>query len=471
MASRYMTYALQFISTLLIAVRLGPSDFGVWSFVLLIVGIFNIVDFGISNSANVLLVHDKRNEQLEQVHIKSTIVVNLVLALLVCSLFVIFSNLDIPLLKKYHAEDFYFHIMVIIILYYFNKSFATIYRVKNRLLEVALFQSTVPLLLFISVIFIQSDLLDYLVGSYIVGYVFVFIVFLIGGKISIRGKMSLEDMVCLVKKGFWLFMYNSAFYLIMYLSSTQVSLRYTVEEFGKYNFSGTLANAVVLLVDAFSFIIFPKLIDRLSGDNYPQIKDTIRMIRLNYTTLVNTLIYAALPFFYIFCMILPKYEDTGPTLCFAALALVPYAAAFGINTFLIAQNREKKLSLISICCLVFNTLLVFVMTYIIKVDYYYVYLCIAVTNILYTLFCTRQLFAEIGERKTFKRVFAFAFPLGQILTYFVAIFSTIVAFLFKIPIVLIVPVSLYAVSSLKKYKEIVNNTRLIIENPSIVDLT
>lgn len=44
-----------------------------------------------------------------------------------------------------------------------------------------------------------------------------------------------------------------------------VSLLYTVEEYGKYNFAYTLSNAVVLLIDSFTFIIFPKMIDRLKS--------------------------------------------------------------------------------------------------------------------------------------------------------------------------------------------------------------
>ncbi|WP_281644736.1 lipopolysaccharide biosynthesis protein [Bacteroides zoogleoformans] len=470
MLSRYITYALQFISTLLIAVKLGPSDFGIWSFVLLIIGVFNIIDFGISNSANVFLVHDRKDEFLEGVHIKSIIVVNVILSILVCFFFVIGGTFDIPLLKKFQAEEYYFYIMAIVVLFYFNKSFATVYRVKNRLLEVAFFQSAVPLLLFVSVIWIKRNLLHFLVWSYIVGYLFVFIVFLLGGKISTFGKFSIGDMICLVKKGFWLFMYNSAFYLIMYLSSTQVSIWYSVEEFGKYNFSGTLANAVILLVDAFSFIVFPKLIDRLSGKNYSQIVDTIRTIRLNYTTLINTLIYAILPFFYFFCIILPKYEDTGPTLCFAALAFAPYAAAFGINTFLIAQNREKRLSLISISCLIFNTMLVFIMAYFFKVNYYYIYLCVATTNIMYTLFCTKQLFSEIGRKTTFKEVFTFAFPLRQVLPYTFAILCIGFAYSIEDPVVLTIPLAFYIILNWREYKEVINSTRLIITNPSVIDL-
>ena len=61
MCSRYMTYILQFVTTLIIAITLGPESFGIWSFLLLIINFFNIVDFGISNSLSVLLVQDKLN--------------------------------------------------------------------------------------------------------------------------------------------------------------------------------------------------------------------------------------------------------------------------------------------------------------------------------------------------------------------------------------------------------------------------
>lgn len=471
MISRYATYALQFITTLLIAIKLGPTDFGVWSFVLLVVGFFNIVDLGISNSINVILVHDKDNEELCATHIKSVIIINSIISLLVLVLFVIVSLLDVPLLEKYHADVYYVYILLIVIFFYFNKSFASIYRVKNRLLEVALYQSTVPVLLFLSVVLISGGvLINYLVGSYLVGYLIVLIIFLAGGQVKLNGRVSGSDIRYVSGKGFWLFMYNSAFYLILYLTSVLVSANYTVDEFGKFNFSVTLSNAIVLLIDAFGFIIFPKMIDRLSGQDYSAIKRVIDGIRLNYTTIVSSLIYAALPVFYFFCLLMHKYEDTGLPLCLAALSLVPYTFAFGINTFLIAQSQEKRLSLVSTLSLAFNICLSIFLIKVLHISYALSFLSILIAYSIYTILCTFLQFKRMGETKSFLQLVFYAFPLRQLIPFLSAVIVVYLAFSRQMPILLIVPLALFSLLNIYQYKEVIGSIKAIVNTPTIVDL-
>ena len=471
MISRYATYALQFVTTLLIAIKLGPTDFGVWSFVLLVIGLFNIIDFGISNSINVILVHDKENEELCATHIKSVIIINTIISLFVVVLFLIATYCDIPLLEKYHANVYYIYILVIVIFFYFNKSFASIYRVKNRLLEVALYQSIVPILLFLSVVLVSEDvLINYLVGSYLVGYLIVLIIFLVAGQVKINGRVSGPDMRHVSGKGFWLFMYNSAFYLILYLTSVFVSAYYTIEEFGKFNFSVSLSNAIVLLIDAFSFIIFPKMIDRLSGKDYSAIKKVIDGIRMNYTTIVSLLIYAALPVFYFFCLLMNKYEDTGLSLSLAALSLVPYTFAFGINTFLIAQSQEKRLSLVSTISLVFNICLSIILIKVLHVSYALTFLSLLVTYSLYTILCAILQFKCMGETKSFLQIVIYAFPLRQLIPFVLAPIVVYIAYSMQMPILLLAPILIYSLLNIYQYKEVICSIKAIVNTPTIVDL-
>ena len=61
--TRYMTYAVQFISSIIIATKLGPYYFGIWGFILLLINYLRIIDFGISSATNILLVQNKDNPQ------------------------------------------------------------------------------------------------------------------------------------------------------------------------------------------------------------------------------------------------------------------------------------------------------------------------------------------------------------------------------------------------------------------------
>lgn len=471
MVSRYATYALQFITTLMIAVKLGPTDFGIWSFVLLVVGFFNIIDFGIANSINVILVHDKENKELCATHIKSVIIINAIISLIVLLLFIAVSFIEVPLLEKYHANLYYVYILLIVVFFYFNKSFASIYRIKNRLLEVALYQSTSPVLLFVSVILISGpSLINYLVGSYVVGYFIVLLIFILGGQVVINGRLSIKDIRYVSGKGFWLFMYNSAFYLILYLTSVFVSAYYTVDEFGKFNFSVTLSNAIVLLIDAFGFIIFPKMVDRLSGSDYLSVQRVIDAVRLNYTTMICSLIYLALPIFYFFCMFMKKYEDTGMSICFAALSLLPYAAAFGINTFLIAQNQEKRLSVLSSICLVFNLGLTILLIKVLHVDYALAFLSVLTSYIIYTLLCAHLQYKRMGKHTSVWGLLLYAFPMRQLAPFVLAIIVVYISYTQEIPVLLVLPLVVFSIMNKKQFVEVVGSIRSIANSPNIVDL-
>ena len=470
MSSRYITYALQFITTLIIAVKLGPAEFGIWSFVLLVVNFFNIIDFGVSNSDNITLVHDRNDSAICDTHVKSALVVNALLSLFVVLLYLVCRFVHIPLIAKYQADSYLFLILLIVVLAYFNKSFASIYRVRNKLLEVALYQSVIPVFLFLSVLLFKENLLIYLVGSYLVGHLIVLAVFLLGGEIHFSGSLSRRDIKTQTQKGFWLFMYNSAFYLILYLSALIVSVYYAVDEYGKYNFSGTLSHAIVLLIDAFGFIIFPKLIDRLSGHDSNVNEDRIKNIRLNYITLVDSLIYLALPVFFYFCIIMKNYEDTGITLCYAALSLIPYAAAFGINTFLIAQNEEKRLSMMSIACLLFNTVIVLMAVKYLSVAYYWVYVCVLLTNSIYTFLCTLMMWKKWGRKLNLVAVFLFAFPIKHLIPFLIAIPAIYFAFALNVSVILLAPLMVYLLMNWRDFSEVVGSVVKVVYHPNVVDL-
>src|SRR5574344_1783603 len=100
MGSRYLTYALQFITTLIVAIKLGPQEFGIWSFVLLIINFFNIVDFGISNSLNVLLVQERANTNQCARYISASAIIITVLSALVVLTYVLVRCINPEIINK-----------------------------------------------------------------------------------------------------------------------------------------------------------------------------------------------------------------------------------------------------------------------------------------------------------------------------------------------------------------------------------
>ncbi len=468
MGTRYVTYGVQFLASMLIAFQLGPENFGIWSFFLLIVNFFNIFDFGISNSLNVLLVQDRDNKERYLSHIKSASLLTTSVSLFVLLAFFLEKAFRFEIIDKYNIRPFLVAIVIIVITAYFNKIFATIYRVKNRLVEVAFYQSIIPVFLFLSILFFKNNVLLFLVLSYLVGNLISILIFFLRKEISFKGNLSIDSMKQITSKGLWLFIYNSSFYFILYLSSLLVSINYSVGEYGKYNFSYTLSHSVILLIDAFGFIIFPKMIAKLKDQDMVINEKIIEYIRTNYMTLVHLLVLLVFPFFYLLNILFPQYSNTTCALCFAGLSLLPYADCFGLNTFLIAQNRERILSMISISSLFLNTIFVLFSIYYLKMSFEYIFLCIAISYSIYTFSCSFIVRKMLGKNCNIASTIQYAFINKNI---FVFVFSLYIAISFQDNFIfLCLPFLFYIFLNFDKVRIIYSSFRKVILKPNIVDL-
>lgn len=422
--SRYMTYVLQFIASFYIALKLGPVGFGVWSFILLLINFYNIIDFGISNSVNILLVQDKEVEERATSHILSSIILTSGLNILVILSFIILQYTNFSFLSKYNIGVYLPAILYTVIVWNFNKVFSSIYRVKNRLLELAFFQSIVPVLFFFAVFFSPVDSLWYLLGAYMLGQSLAFVVFISRKQIMIKGTISWNSMNTVFFKGFWLFLYNGAFYLIMFSTSSFVSAYYSVSDYGKFSFAYTLAHAIFLFLEAFGYIVFPKIIQKLKGNNFEECKSVILLIRNNYLMVIHGLVYLAFPAFYLLCLLMPKYGDIQRMLCVAALTILPYANAFGLNTFLMAQNKEKKISYISCISLIVNAGLLFLLNKGFNLSYDLILLATLISYVIFTYQCALYTLKVMGDPFKFSNVLELAFPIRISIPYILTLVAT-----------------------------------------------
>lgn len=470
MVTRYVTYFLQFAASFLIAIKLGPEALGKWSFILLIINFFNIVDFGIANSANVLLVQNRDDKLKREQYLTAATVITTGMVLVVIFIYLITLFFDIELLDKYNANEFLPVALLVIVCAYYNKLFAAVYRVKNALFEVAFYQSVVPALLFFVIIVFDNNLLWLLAGAYMVGGVASLCMFLSRGKMAFSKTIDWKIIHNTLSKGFWLFLYNSAFYLIMYASSLSVSIYYEVGEYGKFHFAYTLAHAFILLIDAFGYIIFPKMIDRLKDNDYSHCISVIDTIRSNYLPLVYGLVFLGMPLYFFFCQFMPQYSDTSQAFFYSALALLPYANCFGINTYLIAQNEERLLSSISIMSLLLNLIFLVLLIGLFHAPYSVIYVGVMITYSVYTFSCTYLLMRKRSKKVSIIKVFQYAFPIQFSLPFILALIlvsalgnSVGILYLF-------LPILLFIIINHKSIIAVFNTIKVMIQRPTIVDL-
>ncbi len=467
LTSRYATYFIQFLTSIFLAVKFGPYYFGIWGFVLLLINYISYINFGISNSVNILMVQNKTNDN----HVKSIVANSIILNGLLSTLIIIFalyySVFGIKAFEKYEIGNYFYIICIIGIVFHFNSLFGTIYRVKNRLFELAFFQSIVPVLLFLSLFFATGKaLLQLLLSMYLVAEVAALIIFIVNKKIPWGGKPSFKWCLQVIYKGFHLFIYNMCIFLIIISIRTIISIFYSVEDFGYFTFSFTLANSILLFLQALSIIIFPKIIDKLSSHNKEYIKNILYVLNVNYVTLSYGLMFMALIAFPIFINLIPKYHDTLYELNLIAITVLLYINSFGYGLYLMAQNQEKKLSIISSFSLGLNISLGLIIVLLFKATYEYVIIATLISYFIYSYLIARLVRRKLDEKTIPIYVILDFFPLRLLIPYILAVIIIIL----RLEYLIFIPLLTFIILNKVEFKQITTTIKTVFSRPSIIDI-
>ena len=468
LASRYLTYFVQFVTSLVIAAELGPYYMGIWGFILLLLQYFQQFHFGIANSFNVLYVHHRGERQECDNYTGNSLVLIGYLAGMVILFYLYYQFVGIEGFEKYHAGKYIVYICLIAILQYFVQFFINLFRVKNQLNRVTFCQSIIVLLNFVCIFFFRGEqLIVSLVTGYVIGNVSCVILAFTSGSIPALNdvKISISYQKEILKKGIYLFLYNSCFYFIIISIRTIISANYSVEEFGMFTFSFSLAHAIMLILEAFSFIIFPKVISKLSSDNMTEVENTISLLRSIYITSAHFLVYLALPCFPILLHFMPKYSGTITALNLIALTILMSTCSYGYLELLIARNKEKTAAILAAFALLFNGGIAMYMVTCLHCDFSHVILATMITYYLFSLVvCVRgRIFMEKKGENNLLNEF---FPVRLAIPYFTALTLSI----FRLENLIVITVFCFVFLNWKQKKNIIRLTQKILSKPSLINL-
>ena len=360
LASRYMVLGIQFLASIFLAVKLGAYYFGIWSFILLLVNIGSSCNWGIGSAATILLVQNKEDQSLCSRYTFNS----LLLVLLTFIPPVLIAGYDriigIPVLAKYHLGNLIYAVTAIVLLQYVCNFFINVFRVKNRIVEIIIQQSLWPVCMLLAVFFAQGkNLLTLLTVSYIAALLIPVIIFISKKQVCFTGKPEKSLMKEIAKKGFFLFLYNACFLFIVLTTKLQVSYFYSVQEFGYFAFACALAQGIMLLLDSLIFLLFPKMIDMLKGNDTQKIIAGINLLRKNYILPLHLLFYTVLAVSPVFFYFLPQYAQSYRPFVLILFTLLMYSHCFGYNSYLLAQNKEKEFTAIVFGALILNNMIVY----------------------------------------------------------------------------------------------------------------
>ena len=464
-----MTYGLQFLLSLIIAAKLGPFFLGIYGMTQLVLNYFSQINFGIPHSLNVFLVHNKNDRGIQNIYILNSLEIYTIINCAILIGFILSVNLNLIPIGEYDINRYLVYIIIIAALTYYNTVFTIVIRFRNQVKLLSLIGS-IPVLLNACVIWFFSgeELVKILVVVQLFScflILFLAILFKAVPSFSFR-QVDLDVQKQLIKKGIFLFLYNSCFYFILIITRTFVSSYYSVVEFGYFSFSYTIANAVLLLVDSLNTIIFPKTIDVLSSNSKEAIEGALNKLRAGYIMTAHLLIYAAMVFYPFLIMFFPKYQPALFTMCVLSLAILMNTNSFGYMTLLIAQNKEKKAALISALSLLLAFIICELFARVYSVEFALMPFTLLIAYMFFSFLAMYEGQKIISRKVSLLTTLLNYFSFRWVLPYVVSIGICVSGLYYY----LVVPLSLFIMLNIKDLAYIKDLTVKMIKNPNVIDV-
>lgn len=467
--TRYATYGLQFLLSIVIALRLGPYYLGVYGLFQLILNYFEQINFGIPHSLNVYLVQNKNSRTIQEEYTFNALVLFTYLSFLIFFAYVVIRILDVNIGGTYNITMYMPVIVVTAIVMYYNSVLTMVIRIRNKVNILSLIGS-IPVVLNIIVVwfFREERLINVLVWINLFSCVLILGVFYFERVIPriTHECISAAKQKQLLNKGFYLFIYNSCFYFILIAVRTTVSSNYSIEEFGYFTFSFTIANAVLLILGALNTIIFPKTLVMMSTGSLEDKQQSLEKLRVGYITSAHFMIYLAMIFFPLIVYVFPKYAPALNSMNMIALAVLMNTNSYGYTSLLIAQNEEKKASYISLVALSMTIIVSLLLVYVFHVDFSLVVLSVLLAYMVFSYFSYYEGNKLLFGHSEHKDALLHFFPIRLMIPYCSSLMISIkgMEYLIFIPLLLFV---------MMNYKDLLYLKRLVekmINNPHIMDV-
>lgn len=382
---RYIIYTLQFGNSLFIARNLGPYFMGEWGFIMLIIQYLTQINFGIPYALNVqLATHEGKNNQVQSQYAGNSLIFTFFHSALIVIAGLAILHINVPIFKKYEFYGYIFLVILNAILQNIDTVFINIFRIKNSLGSIIFYQALMPVTNLAACFFWKGkELLTVLLLSQIVCFFLSFIIFLYNSPIKLNLRIRLSIQKILLKTGMALLLFNASFYFIMIITRTFVSYYYSVKELGYFSFALSFAQASFLALDTISFLLFPKLINRLKYKEGVELFTKIDYVRSNYSLISFLVIFFSILVFPLILIFLPDYVDSFKPFALISLSLAILSGNFGISTLFISGGKEFLLSKIALFAFLINFGLVWIISSNSK-NYYMLCLAPLITYIIYS---------------------------------------------------------------------------------------
>jgi O-antigen/teichoic acid export membrane protein len=455
--NNYITYILTFITSIIIAKKLGTANFGQWSTVNLIIAYITQLNFGITHSFYNIVLSKKMGKDETLLYLSNSIFLLLILSLIWILLY--FSNFYFKFIQiEFLYKPIGLFIVLSSIFALYNALLSNYFRIYNNLKILMIVPYISPLLFLLSIILINNKyLIEGLIYSLLISNFITFLLLFIKFNISIKNKIIIE----ILKTSFLLFLYNTSFYFLLILTRTYYSFNTTLYDFGIFSFSLTLANAFFLFLESISFLSQTKLIYIMSKVKNNELAfyliNKIRNISVvfNYSIIFCVLLISPI-FFYFF----PEYNNSLNLFKYLLLINLILSNSGAMLLYMMSKLFLNNLTFYSLTALLILIIISSVITFF-KLNSIYFLLSLFCTYLLLGILITRFSLKKLGINKNIINLLYYYFPpnlLIPFIIFFLSFYTNYNTFSIFGFIVFIVMNKIYFNNIIYLFKKILTNS-------------
>jgi O-antigen/teichoic acid export membrane protein len=372
--SNYFVYVLSFISSIILVKKLGPNLYGEWAIVSLIITYITQINFGITHSYYNIVITKRNNHDYSIKVLINSFVVLVLLSLFWIILYILNTYLNVINISILNSSYGYI-IIFTAISSLFNALLSNYFRIENNLNILMIISIITPIsIIVLSLLFKNSNLFNILIFSImIINFSITFILFLNIKNIS---NINLDKLILyeIIKNGIPLFIYNTSFYFFLILIRTFYSTDSSIQEFGNFSFSISLATAVFLLIDSISFLSQTKIINLFSSfDNNRLTIFYLKRVRSSIITLNYLIVFFIILTCPLFFYFFPEYQKSEFLFKLFLMTNLILSNSSVNQYLLLAYKKLKLIATISFLILLILFVFSFTLKYFGLTGYYYLF--------------------------------------------------------------------------------------------------
>lgn len=360
---RYITYALTFINTLLLAKFLGGFEYGIYSFILLVMNYMSYSNLGINESLNTEYAKFKHKKISKKIW-NTAWSINLIISILGCLIFLSTLVFHKTIFSEYNFGKYAVVVILTCLIINLERVYITFYKIFGKLLKLNIQQILPNLVLIILILYYRSDInISIIVWSLFITNFISLIIFRLGLSIQPQLKISFRLAKRLITRGISLLMYNFSFYFLILLASSIVSIEYSVTDFGCFSLSNSIANGVIMAGGAFLFIFYPKILNAM---NQPKEKciNTINRIKSIYVIGIDIITVLSIPAVFGISLFFPQYSLSLVRIySILMIGKCINNATTGYSAYLIANKKENTMTIYAIMSAIIEWIIIRCFTY------------------------------------------------------------------------------------------------------------